>query len=273
MRGWSLKLVLHRVKHFICPAYAGMILVKIVTPFLKINLSRVCGDDPNNLYPIWIEYIFVPRMRGWSPFSSIKIPLSGICPAYAGMIPKNRYNKRHFDYLSRVCGDDPLGATSSTSAPRFVPRMRGWSLEIVKIKFFLNICPAYAGMILKNVTENLVKQNLSRVCGDDPYYGCFFHQQYIFVPRMRGWSCLDSTNTLILHICPAYAGMIPQAAITDTRGDNLSRVCGDDPVIISIVLLGVTFVPRMRGWSWLLFRLRCYPLICPAYAGMILVKF
>ena len=148
MRGWSLNWCGEFLINKICPAYAGMILLIEENGLLFRHLSRVCGDDPNNLYPIWIEYIFVPRMRGWSPFSSIKIPLSGICPAYAGMIPKNRYNKRHFDYLSRVCGDDPLGATSSTSAPRFVPRMRGWSLLWLFFSSTVYICPAYAGMIL-----------------------------------------------------------------------------------------------------------------------------
>ena len=48
----------------ICPAYAGMILIKTVD--LKENeyLSRVCGDDPN--YTIFAEEYkkFVPRMRG-----------------------------------------------------------------------------------------------------------------------------------------------------------------------------------------------------------------
>ena len=33
-------------------------------------------------------------------------------------------------------------------------------------------------------------------------------------------------------ICPAYAGMIPENLVKQTFLDNLSRVCGDDPVFV-----------------------------------------
>ena len=48
-------------------------------------------------------------------------------------------------------------------------------------------------------------------------------------------------------ICPAYAGMIPVIAIQHRLFQNLSRVCGDDPIVYAIENSVYSFVPRMRG--------------------------
>ena len=48
----------------ICPAYAGMILCSGIIQTEFINLSRVCGDDPDCETAAEIAGKFVPRMRG-----------------------------------------------------------------------------------------------------------------------------------------------------------------------------------------------------------------
>ena len=48
----------------ICPAYAGMILIRLIAARKALNLSRVCGDDPSCLPHIQSVLKFVPRMRG-----------------------------------------------------------------------------------------------------------------------------------------------------------------------------------------------------------------
>ena len=48
------------------------------------------------------------------------------------------------------------------------------------------ICPAYAGMILKVNGFQINIDNLSRVCGDDPEFKPKRHLLRLFVPRMRG---------------------------------------------------------------------------------------
>ena len=48
----------------ICPAYAGMILLRVSSQYSFDYLSRVCGDDPKILAELHEEFIFVPRMRG-----------------------------------------------------------------------------------------------------------------------------------------------------------------------------------------------------------------
>ena len=48
-----------------------------------------------------------------------------ICPAYAGMIPRNFATVVYPENLSRVCGDDPEGLEELERKAIFVPRMRG----------------------------------------------------------------------------------------------------------------------------------------------------
>ena len=86
--------------------------------------------------------------------------------------------------------------------------MRGWSSIYISHAASPFICPAYAGMILAMFGFIGDKDNLSRVCGDDPNTGVSIAADGKFVPRMRGWSynCIGFLD--IAEICPAYAGMI-----------------------------------------------------------------
>ena len=66
MRGWSLSRYRLSQCRQICPAYAGMIPVKLFLFIGLCHLSRVCGDDPRFSRTRKMGYWFVPRMRGWS---------------------------------------------------------------------------------------------------------------------------------------------------------------------------------------------------------------
>ena len=193
-----------------------------------------------------------------------------ICPAYAGMIPFSNSTFKEFVNLSRVCGDDPYLMDWVGYCEKFVPRMRGWS-SISKIYTLMTkICPAYAGMILTDMKVLCLWRDLSRVCGDDPILKVWTTTKVQFVPRMRGWSQINLINSNRWIICPAYAGMIPIGINIKLFSLYLSRVCGDDPTWTKQETKNISFVPRMRGWSWRFSRVNGIPFICPAYAGMIL---
>ena len=247
-----------------------MILNTITNSVNATNLSRVCGDDPHFLISPWHFRIFVPRMRGWSEFSRLLEGVISICPAYAGMILSCPIILYFAPNLSRVCGDDPSSFDNTQGINTFVPRMRGWSRISIFPFSSWNICPAYAGMILDNPTIANIKTYLSRVCGDDPSGIWLNILCDLFVPRMRGWSHRCFNCVLISRICPAYAGMIQDKVYTTKQAPNLSRVCGDDPGVDCVPRCYTLFVPRMRGWSWLLPERQNLRRICPAYAGMIL---
>ena len=148
--------------------------------------------------------------------------------------------------------------------------MRGWSWNIIICISTLQICPAYAGMILNDTASSDKTKNLSRVCGDDPKLGPLILMYSTFVPRMRGWSHRFYYMSNYILICPAYAGMILLTLLWILQEKNLSRVCGDDPKSCLFILALFKFVPRMRGWSSSPLNTRLKLLICPAYAGMIL---
>ena len=172
--------------------------------------------------------------------------------------------------LSRVCGDDPAGVNNFTIFAEFVPRMRGWSPTYPPKVLLVEICPAYAGMILVLASSPKLTAYLSRVCGDDPAPILRYQFSKIFVPRMRGWSLNWFILNIPFSICPAYAGMILKYNYMYIDFANLSRVCGDDPAQKMMEIFFDIFVPRMRGWSldWETRGTTCS--ICPAYVGMIL---
>ena len=49
------------------------------------------------------------------------------------------------------------------------------------------------------------------------------------------------------HVLPAYAGMIPPASETPSRGRCAPRVCGDDPGSISQLTLDRYVLPAYAG--------------------------
>ena len=137
---------------------------------------------------------------------------------------------RHtLSYLSRVCGDDPGTNYVSKEKVEFVPRMRGWSRVHVMKYACVQICPAYAGVILLTRAEIATFLYLSRVCGGDPKWLGQKEKNPKFVPRMRGWSQSRRVERKRLHICPAYAGVIPSPKAVFWPCIYLSRICGGDP--------------------------------------------
>ena len=152
---------------------------------ISFDLSRVCGDDPGGHSKRKFLNLFVPRMRGWSLDLDAHLIFETICPAYAGMILFVAYKFAEDNYLSRVCGDDPIGFSVGNNANLFVPRMRGWSLHSLPVILRDSICPAYAGMILNTNTSSNDSADLSRVCGDDPALFMYLQGKSEFVPRMR----------------------------------------------------------------------------------------
>ena len=169
MRGWSHMKYISQVVKYICPAYAGVILVCFFLNLHNSDLSRVCGGDPEQrrvyVYLTW----FVPRMRGWSHRTIRRKRNKTICPAYAGVIPDDNGVYEFVIYLSRVCGGDPNSNFDIVSFVVFVPRMRGWSQRKLWCRGKRRTCPAYAGMILEGIRTTLNTENLSRVYGDDPW--------------------------------------------------------------------------------------------------------
>ena len=152
----------------------------------------------------------------------------------------------------------------------FVPRMRGWSSSHWVFAYSLQICPAYAGVILACCLWYLKHLDLSRVCGGDPAYFEVWEESVKFVPRMRGWSQANLDSCCDFSICPAYAGVILYILDCATYSIHLSRVCGGDPSRSYRKKYFKRFVLRMRGWFCVTTNENNKKIICPAYARLIL---
>ena len=208
-------------------------------------------------------------MRGWSSTCKQAFISCNICPAYAGVILTITGRETAPHNLSRVCGGDPNQPLENAKIALFVPRMRGWSSDLLAFFVACFICPAYAGVILSFNCGKVRRKNLSRVCGGDPVLRNDPDVLPVFVPRMRGWSSALYSSCLWIPICPAYAGVILFPPFISSFSCNLSRVCGGDPIGNQEWATEEIFVPRMRGWSLSRFGKRRTQLICPAYAGVI----
>ena len=90
---------------------------------------------------------------------------------------------------------------------------------------------------------------------------------------MRGWSCNQWYYWKQDNVFPAYAGVILTECMNQQDKSCLSRVCGGDPAISSVVSVGVKSFPRMRGWSRCSRKELVELCVFPAYAGVILIKF
>ena len=92
---------------------------------------------------------------------------------------------------------------------------------------FIDVLPAYAGMILEIEGGVLVTGSAPRVCGDDP----------------DPWNRQHGAR----RVLPAYAGMIPMAFRGMALSQRAPRVCGDDPREDPPRAPASQCSPRMRG--------------------------
>ena len=66
MRGWSLFLLVGYPWYLILPAHAGMILPLKTWRSKLLNITRTCGDDPQDKSHSRLNCSYYPHMRGWS---------------------------------------------------------------------------------------------------------------------------------------------------------------------------------------------------------------
>ena len=148
MRGWSF-------------------LKVIIVSFFK-SITRTCGGDP----PIKV----IIKYSVW------------VLPAHAGVILSLTEYPVKLIGITRTCGGDPKIATDNLLISRYYPHMRGWSWFAWVFSVDTRVLPAHAGVILKEVSESLGFDSITRTCGGDPK--CFHSATSIssYYPHMRGWS-------------------------------------------------------------------------------------
>ena len=168
MRGWSLFLLVGYPWYLILPAHAGMILPLKTWRSKLLNITRTCGDDPQDKSHSRLNCSYYPHMRGWSFLISNKQNSSYILPAHAGMILRHCLYRRTLYDITRTCGDDPASPRNAKQIVWYYPHMRGWSYDVIHSTSGKSILPAHAGMIPVKTFKIKVYRYITRTCGDDP---------------------------------------------------------------------------------------------------------
>ena len=127
MRGWSLVCRKRKRMSLILPAHAGMILDYVYRKMCWWNITRTCGDDPDQYRSSMSLISYYPHMRGWSRHNSETREKMRILPAHAGMILDGIYTINWSEHITRTCGDDPAIENMTFKTAKYYPHMRGWS--------------------------------------------------------------------------------------------------------------------------------------------------
>ena len=248
-RGWARDRVRVEREKLGCPARAGMGPQAQVTPNPLSRLPRASGDGPPRRPSAPPTTWVAPRERGWARDGQHQPGHGDGCPARAGMGPRARRLATLLNRLPRASGDGPRRGGSLFSGPRVAPRERGWAQRDLTGAAVEAGCPARAGMGPKGDGMAPTWERLPRASGDGPTSRMNVAEMAEVAPRERGWAHVDHWPLLLVHGCPARAGMGPPESSSRTPPSWLPRASGDGPAGSRTRRGSRTVAPRERGWA------------------------
>jgi len=89
----------------------------------------------------------------------------------------------------------------------FSPRMRGWTVSLLKLPVGELVFPAHAGMDRSTLLARQRYPRFPRACGDGPFFYYGVCLVCLFSPRMRGWTDERPEGLARIPVFPAHAGM------------------------------------------------------------------
>ncbi len=170
--------------------------------------------------------------------------------------------------VPRVCGDGPEKLLKSMSGSLCSPRLRGWTVNALRLRSTCVVFPAFAGMDRTMHNSLAGRLSVPRVCGDGPGTISLQGISGKCSPRLRGWTGRERRGRCSPQVFPAFAGMdrLRGAPITAPRG--VPRVCGDGPYPTPPRPTAVPCSPRLRGWTAAAEAREQVLDVFPAFAGM-----
>ena len=147
-----------------------------------------------------------PPMRGKGRFSSSKLLLCGITPAYAGKSFFVISIVRSIEDHPRLCGEKAFALFVHQLTSGSPPPMRGKAFYFTSRFIIGRITPAYAGKSLLRSTKRLYNQDHPRLCGEKEL--CYDSTRPCLgsPPPMRGKDQAVKKSMERTRITPAYAG-------------------------------------------------------------------
>ena len=147
-----------------------------------------------------------PPMRGKGRFSSSKLLLCGITPAYAGKSRDSGVVVAVIRDHPRLCGEKAFALFVHQLTSGSPPPMRGKAFYFTSRFIIGRITPAYAGKSLLRSTKRLYNQDHPRLCGEKEL--CYDSTRPCLgsPPPMRGKDQAVKKSMERTRITPAYAG-------------------------------------------------------------------
>ena len=149
----------------VCPAFAGVFLFFHSFAAASCGLPRVRGGVSYGFSDCCQYLSSAPRSRGCFYLDAQGFKVDSVCPAFAGVFPLD-YGKGATVYcLPRVRGGVSALYAVHLELVLSAPRSRGCFFIVADLDWYLNVCPAFAGVFLCPAPKAAVNPCLPRVRG------------------------------------------------------------------------------------------------------------
>ena len=174
--------------------------------------------------------------------------------------------------LPRASGDRPAPMVDPVVDGRSAPRERGSTPSDQRGAGGAGVCPARAGIDPRACTSSAIASGLPRASGDRPLPEWWRPEFPVSAPRERGSTLPVVAPVRGVGVCPARAGIDPNAFTKAACFSGLPRASGDRPGSKSPIPRWRTSAPRERGSTQMPSqRPPVFP-VCPARAGIDLAR-
>ena len=133
------------------------------------------------------------------------------------------------DSFPRTRGDGPAIHTVASTAARFPPHARGWTVGCQTAHGDPAVSPARAGMDLLRRAATARVSRFPRTRGDGPPVGAEDWYLSKFPPHARGWTRRVDQQRRHQGVSPARAGMDPDQVTVSKTKAGFPRTRGDGP--------------------------------------------
>ncbi len=268
VRGWTLAARAGISPETVDPARAGMDRVRLARDGRADRGPRACGDGPCHGGMPRYSGKWTPRVRGWTRVPEGLQDGRHVDPARAGMDRPSAGAGPNRSGGPRACGDGPSATDRMVAAVAWTPRVRGWTGHQPVIDTQAEVDPARAGMDRASAASGTPPPSGPRACGDGPALRTPRNADWMWTPRVRGWTGIRLPMYAFSRVDPARAGMDPGGRCTQMCLAGGPRACGDGPGPDLRTQIPVLWTPRVRGWTRGHARQLADDVVDPARAGM-----
>ena len=218
----------HRCPEGITPAHAGKTNRLHTSSRTRRDHPRVCGENFQRAESEKARLGSPPRVRGKRDGKGLGRGRRGITPACAGKTRWQRLGQRATRDHPRVCGENRISVSETTSCRGSPPRVRGKQSGIPHRIFAVGITPACAGKTDRRDAWTRRERDHPRVCGENSTKKASCCDSEGSPPRVRGKPRRLTVYECLVGITPACAGKTQKSRSAALGRRDHPRVCGEN---------------------------------------------